>query len=67
MDDLALCQMFRPTCTDCGSRDLRWMTASDLLSVRPLSVARVREAMDVVGANGPAWSCPRCSGWGLFG
>lgn len=68
MTALEVCKMFRPTCSGCGAGGLRWMSPLDLVPLQPDAAAReeVRDALLFVGVDGYAWSCPRCSEWGLF-
>lgn len=65
---LALCQMMRPTCNDCGAWGLEWMSPLDLVHRQEdaASRERVREALVLLGVDGHAWACTRCSAWGLF-
>lgn len=65
----SLARMFRRECTECGSRDLRWSTAVDLLLNAPTPEARteLRDIVRETGGDGDAWLCGACHGYGVFG
>lgn len=64
-----LYRQMRPSCSDCGKGGLEWMNPVQL--VRRLDSASgresVREAIAAFGTDTPAWLCPACSHWGVFG
>lgn len=67
--DLALAQLFRRECSDCGSERLRWFVGADADNV--LGSARA-EAMLVQmpsewRAAADCWVCLRCGESGAFG
>lgn len=67
---LGFAQMMRRTCTECGSTDLQWGTALDLLQNVTVDEFRkeLREMVAMVGGDADAWVCRSCGlGYGVFG
>lgn len=66
--DNAFNRMARPSCSECGSPDIAWMSARELLQRAPEDAkARVREGIAFLGADGSAWFCAACDGFGIMG
>lgn len=64
---MVIVMMWRDVCSDCGSRDLVWLSCQSLLKrVHPSMRLRVREALDFVGSDGNAWRCRDCETWGVY-
>lgn len=67
VDDGAFNRMARPACSECGSSDLTWMTAAELRDQVPEDLrARVQEGIDFLSADGQAWLCSACGGFGIM-
>lgn len=67
---LTFAQMVRTDCTECGSTDLQWGTALDLLRNVPDAEFRseLRELIAMMGGDSDAWICRSCGlGFGVFG
>ena len=67
--DLALAQLFRQTCSACGSRVLRWFTGAEAGDV--LGTGGAVEMLSSLPAGYRAiadcWQCLRCGEAGCFG
>lgn len=61
-------RMARPSCSECDSPDITWMSTDELLRRVPEDEkVRVREGIAFLGAGGRAWLCDACGGFGIMG
>jgi hypothetical protein len=64
----AFAEFSRRVCSECGSRDIRWSSARDLVwEVDFGDRLRVFHFVGLYGGDADAWFCPVCTAWGVFG
>jgi hypothetical protein len=66
-DPFAAARIARRSCSECGSSDLAWKWAFELLQDLPYQEAVTLRASDGFVASGEAWVCRSCGNWGCFG
>lgn len=69
MIDLALAQLFRSECADCGWSVLRWFVGADAIAILGLAAsAELLRSIPVADrAAAECWQCSRCGASGAFG
>lgn len=59
-------QNLRKNCTECGSRQINWMTVDELALTPGIDCLDVHRLVEFSGADAEVWLCAICKEFGAF-